>query len=107
MAAEFQVKFGNSTFYLEQMGNIKTTVSMLDTFSGSPSESEFRLCGMETRDKEDWEFDVRFFFEPNKILLEISCRPASIERDLKTLFQWFRKQSEISVEDEDGEPCGW
>lgn len=107
MAAEFQVKFGTPVFYLEQMGNIKNTVSMLDTFSGNPSESEFRLRGMETRGKEDCEFDVRFFFDSDRIFLKICSHPASIEHDLKRLFEWLRRQSKVSIEDEDGEQCFW
>lgn len=107
MAAEFLVTFGSPAFYLEHMDSIKNAVSMLDTFSGNPCESEFRLRGMETRGKEDWEFDVRLFFESDRIFLEIGGHPASIERDLKRLFEWLRRQSEISIEDEDGEQCGW
>jgi hypothetical protein len=48
-----------------------------------------------------------FFFEDKRIFIEISAHPLSIEKDLKALFTWLRKQTGIVILDEDGELAGW
>ncbi len=47
------------------------------------------------------------FLEKERIFLEISTHPKSIERDLSSLFEWIRSCTRISIHDEDGEQSGW
>ena len=42
-----------------------------------------------------------------KLLIEVSAHPKSIEEDLKGFLGWLRNNAQIQVVDEDGEPSGW
>jgi hypothetical protein len=47
------------------------------------------------------------FLEEERVFLEISAHPTSIEAGLARLFAWVRARTGMSVDDEDGEPSGW
>ncbi len=63
--------------------------------------------GTEPRRVKDWDFDVIFYMEPEFIFFNLSSRPVSVGRDLKSLFAWLREVTDIHIKDEDGEPSGW
>ncbi|MDR1199969.1 MAG: hypothetical protein LBK94_13335 [Prevotellaceae bacterium] len=49
-------------------------------------------------------YDVRFFLNRDSILMEIEFHPHSIELSIDLFLNWIRKQTSISIENEDGEP---
>ncbi|BBA33026.1 uncharacterized protein sS8_1064 [Methylocaldum marinum] len=107
MAAEFYISFKNRDWYLENLSRIEEQISRLKTFTIREG-NEFRLLGSESRIQEDgWSYDVRLFTQDAQILMEISAHPESVEADLSYFLSWLRSQTDISVNDEDGELSGW
>jgi len=86
---------------------VKPQITQLETFSRCVGAHEFRLVGTEPRDADAWCYDVRLFLEEERMFLEISAHPTSIEADLARLSCWVRARNGMSVDDEDGEPSGW
>ena len=117
MGAEFFVKSQDKNWYSENQNNLIKKLSELKTFIPKDiidnefwtfEGNEFWLQGFEERgNKNRWKYDVRLFFSEDDILLEISMRPKTIENDLSNYLTWIRSQTNISVNDEDGEPSGW
>jgi len=117
MSAEFLVNFKDFSWYTENRSNLLNRLSELKTYVPKDivdnnfwilGVNEFWLKGSEKcEDKNRWNYDVRLFFHEDKILLEISMHPKSIEKDLSIYFSWLRSQTNISVDDEDGEASEW
>lgn len=107
MSAEFLLSFEDKNWYATHLEELIQKITTLETFSKSFEENEFRLIGTEPRKPGDWSYDVRLFLEKERIFLEISTHPKSIERDLSSLFEWIRSCTRISIHDEDGEQSGW
>jgi hypothetical protein len=102
MAAEFYIKFQDNNWYSKNKNKIKTCISKLKTFVKETND-ELWLKGIENIN--DPYYDVRFFFNnENFILMEIEFHPHSIEQSIDFFLNWIRKQTSISIEDEDGEP---
>ena len=108
MAAEFFIAFEDARWRSSNLPRIEEKIRNSKTFVAQ-KDHEFWLLGNENRDQDGrWIFDVRFFTQiDERILLEISAHPLSIEKDLSSFFSWLRKQTEIAVIDKDGEPSGW
>ncbi|WP_260954947.1 3-hydroxydecyl-ACP dehydratase [Pseudomonas citri] len=107
MSAEFILSFEDKHWYATHLEEVTQTITGLDTFTGSFEPNELRLTGTEPRGPDDWSFDVRLFLEKERIFLEISAHPKSIERDLSILFEWIRSHTRILITDEDGELSDW
>ncbi|MEH6354026.1 3-hydroxydecyl-ACP dehydratase [Pseudomonas sp. 3JA] len=107
MSAEFIVSFEDKNWYATHLEALTQKITRLGTFSASFEENEFRLIGTEPRSPGDWSYDVRLFLEKERIFVEISAHPKSIERDLSVLFEWIRSCTRIAIKDEDGESSGW
>lgn len=107
MSAEFILSFEDKNWYATHLKEVMQTITSLGTFSASFEENEFHLVGTEPRSSNDWNYDVRLFLEKERIFLEISAHPKSIERDLSALFEWIRSCTRISIDDEDGERSDW
>jgi hypothetical protein len=108
MAAEFFISFNDASWYASHRKVVELQIMGLPTFVAHQG-NEFRLRGSEPEVHEDrWEYDVRLIFmESEKIILEISAHPQSIEADLSFLLTSIRKNTHISVTDEDGEASNW
>jgi hypothetical protein len=108
MAAEFYISFADPSQLVSRAEEIEKRIMTLPTFAGRRGD-EFWLKGTEPRDEsKSWPYDVRLIFTGHaRPLLEISVHPPSIERDLASLFAWFRTTAPVSVVDEDGEPTSW
>ncbi|GBU09200.1 hypothetical protein AwWohl_03380 [Gammaproteobacteria bacterium] len=107
MAAEFILSFFDKEWYQKNKSNISKKIQSLSTFK-SRDGNEYQLLSDEFRnDKKDWLYNVRLFIEETNIFIEIATHPLSTEDDLCLLFRWIRKQSNISINDEDGEVSGW
>ncbi|MBN6148806.1 hypothetical protein JR065_00505 [Xanthomonas sp. AmX2] len=107
MSAEFIVFFEDKAWYPTHLQEMRQKIAGLGTCSRCIGEAEFRLTGNEPRDPDTWDYDVRLFLEKERIFLEISAHPPSIEADLSAFFRWIRSRTEISIADEDGVPAGW
>ncbi|WP_347928400.1 3-hydroxydecyl-ACP dehydratase [Pseudomonas helvetica] len=107
MSAEFILSFKDTIWYTTNLKEIVRKITSLRTFSKSLQEKEFRLMGTEPRSPGDWNYDVRLFLEKERIFLEISAHPSSIENDLSAFFEWIRSHTEIAIDDEDGVPSNW
>lgn len=108
MAAEFYITFKDPTWCSGNMSRVEAQIYKLRTFVGR-HDDEFWLLGHEARGEAGrWSFDVRLFTQRGeRILLEISAHPKSVEEDLSSFLSWLRRETEIAVIDEDGEPSGW
>ena len=108
MAAEFYIRFMDSSWMAERKQDLIGKVEVLPT-SVRNEGNEYWLLGLEDRDSEGrWKFDVRISMEEeSQALLEISAHPPSIEHDLKRLFSWLRSRTPLTIVDEDGQPSGW
>lgn len=107
MSAEFILSFKDTSWYPTNLKEIVRKITSLGTFSKGFQEKEFRLIGTEPRNPGDWDYDVRLFLENERIFLEISAHPSSIENDLSAFFEWIRSHTEITINDEDGVPSNW
>lgn len=107
MSAEFSVTFDDAAWYATHRDALTCTLAQLVTFSERVGQREFRLIGREPRNTGDWCYDARVFLDEERILLEISAHPASIERDLALLLEWIRRHTRIAVIDEEGVPSNW
>ncbi|KTB62180.1 hypothetical protein ALP97_04072 [Pseudomonas salomonii] len=107
MSAEFILSYEDNNWYAAHLDEITQNITRLETFSELFEGREFRLAGTEPRSPSDWSYDVRIFLEQERIFLEISAHPKSIEHDLSVLFEWIRSCTRISINDEDGEPSNW
>jgi len=107
MSAEFVLSFDDRGWYASHPDALKRQITRLETFSSCVGAHEFRLVGTEPRGADAWCYDVRLFLEDDRVFLEISAHPASIEADLAQLFGWVRSCTGMSVDDEDGAPSGW
>ncbi|OCG41138.1 hypothetical protein A9G28_00900 [Gilliamella sp. Fer1-1] len=106
MSAEFQLFFNDKKWYIDHKDKIANKIKTLNPYI-KKNDSAYLLSGIGSiSNKGDWPFDVRFFFEDKRIFIEISAHPLSIEKDLKALFTWLRKQTGIVILDEDGELAG-
>jgi hypothetical protein len=108
MAAEFYISFRDPGWYSSNLQTVEAKICELKTFIMREG-SEFRLLGHEDRDQDDrWSYDVRLFTrDSDRIMMEISAHPESIEKDLLLFLSWLRSGTDISVIDEDGVPSGW
>ena len=108
MSAEFYISFSDEKWFSNNLSDIESEIRKLRTFSMDEG-SEFQLLGNEgVGEKGRWTFDVRMFVSrESPILIEISAHPKSIEKDLTDFFAWLRKQTAVSIIDDDGEPSGW
>ena len=107
MSAEFILSFKDTNWYETNLKEIVRNITSLKTFSKCFQEKEFRLMGTEPRSLGDWSYDIRLFLEKERIVLEISAHPSSIENDLSAFFEWIRSHTEIAIDDEDGVPSTW
>jgi len=116
MSAEFLVNFKDIYWYTENRNDLMNRLSELETYVPKDiidskiwilGANEFWLKGFENCGDNRWYYDVRLFFHEDKILLEISMHPKSIENDLSNYLTWIRSLTNISVDDEDGEPSEW
>lgn len=118
MSAEFLINFKDPRWLSVNFHRVKDFVTKLPTFAGTQDYTgkdnrydEVWLFSFDPKnEKRQWNYDARFLFNKiNKatILFEVSAHPESIEKDLSYLFSWIRKQTSISIDDEDGEPSGW
>lgn len=108
MAAEFYIAFKDPAWRANNLSRVEEQICKLRTFVAR-QDSEFWLLGHEIRAQaRQWSFDVRLFTRlDERILLEISAHPESVETDLSSFLLWLRSETEIAVIDEDGEPSGW
>ena len=108
MAAEFYIAFKDRDWYAKNLRRVEEHISGFSTFATRDGK-EFRLLGKELRNQDDrWSYDVRLFTQnPEYILMEISAHPKSVETDLSCFLSWLRRQTDISVTDEDGERSAW
>lgn len=107
MAAEFILSFNDGNWYSTNRDLIDEKIQLLTTFSKRIDE-EYWLLGIEERGVPGrWEFDVRLFLRKSEIFIEISSHPRTIELDLISLFSWIREKTQITIQDEDGEPTDW
>ena len=101
MGHEVFVTSAQRTWMSEHAPEIADVLAGLPTFVGRDGR-EVRLRGTESRAPAAWTYDVRVFVDDERLLVEISAHPASIERDLRALFAWLRARTTISVTDDDG-----
>ena len=47
---------------------------------------------------------MRIFLKDEYIVVEISSHPPNIEISVEDFFDWFKKQTTVKIQDEDGEP---
>jgi hypothetical protein len=108
MAAEFYISFRDPAWRPSNLSRVEEQICQLGTFA-KRQRDEFWLLGHEARDHVGrWSFDVRLFTRHgDRMLLEISAHPKSVEEDLSLFLSWLRGQTEIAVTDEDGDPSGW
>lgn len=107
MSAEFTVLFEDSSWYAANLQQIRREIAGLSTCSGCRGDIAFRLTGTEPRHPDDMDHDARLILEEERIFVEISAHPPSIEADLSAFFQWIRSRTAISIDDEDGMPSNW
>jgi hypothetical protein len=108
MAAEYYFSFKDAAWLSGNLTRVEDEIRKLKTFVSS-RDGEFWVLGCEGRgDVDRWSYDARVFTRiSERILLEISSHPKSVEDDLSSFLSWFRRQTEIVVADEDGIPSGW
>jgi len=108
MAAEFYIFFDDPNWYVSHKNKIEQMITQLETFILKKNEHEFWLKGLEGQKENINDFDARFFTEKdNYIFMEVSIHPKSIEETITILLNWIRMNTNISVEDEDGEQSSW
>jgi len=107
MSAEFTVRFEGRSWYAAHLQEIRRKIAGLSTCSDALREIEFRLMGAEPRHPHDWDYDARLILEKERILVEVSAHPPSIEAELSAFFRWIKLRTEISIDDEDGVPSNW
>lgn len=105
MAAEFFVRFENRNWYINNKNLVIDQIKSLNTYTRQ-LDNEFWLKGI--NDNIDIDYDVRIFLDRNDyIMLEISYHPLSIEKSLKSFLNWIRMQTNIIVQDDDGDISTW
>ncbi|MBJ2160770.1 MAG: hypothetical protein JFR39_01550 [Muribaculaceae bacterium] len=104
MAAELFVKFENTNWYIENKKMIINVITSLETFVYQLN-NEFWL--KDSSDIIDDDYHVRIFLNNDDIMLEIDFHPFDIEKSLKNFLNWIRMNTNIIVQDEDGEISTW
>lgn len=109
MAAEHYINFTSVEWYKSHSKYLQEGLRRLPTYRESGTETEHWLKGSESAKPipSEWPFDVRIFFGPQSILLEISAHPPSVEEDIRTFCRWISKSTEIAVVDDDGNPTNY
>lgn len=102
MSAEFILTFSDDSWYLRNRNDIVNKILSLSTYSKNDGDMYYL-----SYDEGERDYCVRLFFENCSLFIEISSHPASIEKDLISLFGWIRSQTKISICDDDGEESGW
>ena len=114
MGAEIYTKFSNRYWLKTNKKKVENRLKSYDTYYEKENNEwwisqitkqsdQIWLKGIEPSDNEY--YDVRFLFiEDNLILFEIMFYPESIKKSVKDFFSWLRDVTDISIEDEDGEP---
>lgn len=108
MSAEFFITFADRSYFANNRSRVECELMKLSTFTEKHGP-ELRFWGLEDRDMEGrWSYDVRLVtLDDTRILVEISAHPKSIESALSSFLRWLRRETAISVLDEDGELAGW
>src|SRR5688500_12712952 len=108
MAAEFYATFQDPDWPQRQRTQVANRLKSMNTFVKRLDDA-FWFQGTEKDDATGrWPFDVRIFMQKNnRIMLEVSAHPPSIETDLSSFFTWLRSQTSVDVLDEDGEKSSW
>ncbi|HFO7343293.1 TPA: hypothetical protein ACHY6V_005631, partial [Escherichia coli] len=101
MSAEFILSFPDDSWYLRNRNNIVNKILFLSTYRKNDGDMYYLSC-----DEGEWDYCVRLCIENCSVFIEIFSHPASIEKDLISLFTWIRSQTIISICDNDGEESG-
>lgn len=108
MSAEFFIQIESAKWLEANHEQLIRKLKQLSTFV-QEHDNHYWLKGTESRTvNQGWAYDARLIFLPDeRILLEISAHPPSVEQDLKNLLSWMREGTNVNVVDEDGENSGW
>ena len=105
MSAELYITFEDKNWFNRNRNVLKEQILSLNTFVSCEHE-EFWLKGIESTNNPY--YDVRLFLGyEDCVLLEITFHPLSIEQSVEQFLGWLRRQTSISVKDEDGEVSSW
>jgi hypothetical protein len=106
MGHEVYVRFAEPEWLRTHAPAFSKLLASLPTFVRRTGD-EIWLAGTDSRAPDAWSYDVRVFLEQDRVLVEISAHPPSIDRDLRALLAWLRERTTIAVVDEDGIPSDW
>ena len=101
MAVEVYIIFEDKKWYYINKERIEEKIYSLRTFLYS-NNGEFWLQDAEY--KNTWPFNVRIFLKDEYIVVEINSHSPNIEISVEDFFDWFKKQTTVKIQNEDGEP---
>jgi len=109
MSAEFYIRFKEHSWYEHHLADLREMLRNLPTYLKEVDEVEYWLRGSEEgkNSKDDWLFDVRIFFRPHDILMEVSTHPSSIERDIGNFTRAISAKTHVDIVDDDGEAANF
>jgi hypothetical protein len=104
MSAEFELAFEDRAWPEAHLDRLLAAIARLPTFTRRVDDELWLKC---PGSASAWAYDVRVIVARPRVMLEISAHPPAIERDLAALLGWLRRETAVTVADEDGEPSRW
>ncbi|MFN3439318.1 MAG: hypothetical protein ACK41V_16590 [Acidovorax sp.] len=99
MASEFFITFEDAPGYIKQKNKLIENAKKLPTFRKIVGVHQLQF---KDSSKEGWEYDVRLFFEPTNIVIEVSESSQKVYADMKIYIENIRKILKLRIIDEDG-----
>jgi hypothetical protein len=99
MASEFFITFEDALGYIKQKNKLIENAKRLPTFRKMVG---FHQLQFKDSSKEGWEYDLRLFFEPTNIIIEVSESSQKVYADIKTFIKEMKSILELKIIDEDG-----
>lgn len=100
MASEFFIIFKDALGYIGQKNKLIENAKRLPTFRKMVG---FHQLQFKDSSNEGWEYDLRLFFEPANIIIEVSESNQKVYDDVKTFIENMKSILELKIIDEDGD----
>lgn len=104
MSAEFELVFADRAWPEAHLDRLLAAIARLPTFTRRIDDEYWLKCPTTAS---GWAYDVRVIVQRPRVVLEISAHPPAIERDLAALLNGLRRETAVTVVDDDGEPSRW
>jgi hypothetical protein len=102
MGFEYRLTFSDPTWYATHLDPIADRLRGLPHFTTELAGREFRF--KDTTVDNSWSYDLRVFLRPQAIDVEVSAPTSTFHFDLRSVYDWIRRETSAQLVDDDGTP---